>query len=81
MKIKKNIKLGNKLKFFILNVILIFLPSLTFTEESIISTPLVNVEKIKPSFEEPSDILEKETIDKNIKEKSLTNIEKSYQAT
>ena len=81
MKIKKNIKLGNKLKFFILSVILIFLPSLTFTEESIISTPLVNVEKIKPSFEEPSDILEKETIDKNIKEKSLTNIEKSYQAT
>ncbi len=81
MKIKKNIKLGNKLKFLVINVILIFLPSLTFTEERITSTPLVNVEKIKPSFEEPSDILEKETIDKNIKEKSLTNIKKSYQAT
>ncbi len=80
MKIKKNINLGNKLKILVINIILISLPSFIFTEERITSTPLVNVEKIKPSFEEPSDILE-DTTDKNIKEKSSTNIEKSYQAT
>ena len=80
MKVIKNIKLGNRFKFFLFKVFLISLPSLAFTEEKIISTPLVNVEKIKPSFEEPSDILE-DTTDKNIKEKSSTNIEKSYQAT
>ena len=80
MKIKKNINLGNKLKILVINIILISLPSFIFTEERITSTPLVNVEKIKPSFEEPSDILE-DTNDKNIKEKSLTNIENSYQAT
>ena len=81
MKIKKNINLGNKLKILVINIILISLPSFIFTEERITSTPLVNVEKIKPSFEEPSDISEKETNDKNIKEKILTNTEKSYQAT
>ncbi len=81
MKVIKNIKLGNRFKFFLFKVFLISLPSLAFTEEKIISTPLVNVEKIKPSFEEPSDVSEKENNDKNIKEKSFTNIEKSYQAT
>ena len=82
MIIKKNIKPGNKFKFFLINIFIISLPHFLFAEDKIISTPLVNIEKIKPSFEEPSDILEKGSFNENIKEKKKSKIiEKSYQAT
>ena len=48
MKLKKNMKLGNKLIFFYF----IFFINLSFAEDKITSTPLINLDKIKPSFEE-----------------------------
>jgi hypothetical protein len=44
-------KLGNKIiKIFIL---FFFLLNISFAEDKISSTPLINVEQIIPSFEEP----------------------------
>ena len=50
MKLRKNMKLGNKV-FLILSIFFITNKH-TFSEEKIISTPLLNIEEIKPSFEE-----------------------------
>ena len=43
-------KLGNKL-FFLL-ILFLFTPNKIITEEKITSTPLINLNQIKPSFEE-----------------------------
>ena len=43
-------KLGNKNYFFLLFIF--FYTNLSFAENKIITTPLLNLEKIKPSFEE-----------------------------
>jgi hypothetical protein len=71
-------KLGNKIR-----LILIFLfisINLAFAEEKISSTPLINLEKIKPSFEELEDISEKNLLDQNLKEKKDSPRLKSSQA-
>ena len=59
-------KLGNKIR-----LILIFLfisINLAFAEEKISSTPLINLEKIKPGFEVLEDISEKNLLDQNLKQ-------------
>ena len=83
MLIKKNIKLGNRFKYyFILNIIIILsLNCASFAEERVTTSPLVNVEKIKPSFEEPSEEVENITLMKNLKEKNIKISKKYYQAT
>ena len=50
MQIQKNMKLGNKIYL----ILFIFLISINFSkgEDTITTTPLLNIEKIKPRFEE-----------------------------
>ena len=60
-------KLGNKilliLIFFLFNIYVVF------SEERISTSPLLNLEKIKPSFEELETEKENLIIKKNLKEK------------
>tara|TARA_B100001059_G_scaffold161132_1_gene160676 strand:- start:2198 stop:2725 length:528 start_codon:yes stop_codon:yes gene_type:complete len=80
MKSKKNMKLGNKI--FLISILALYFiqTSFSFTEEKIISTPLINVEDIKPSFEEPSEENENSSSNQNLKEKKNINNLKSSQA-
>ena len=64
---KKSIKLGNKLIIFL--ILFIFSSNLSFADNKITSTPLINLEKIKPSFEEPNEENENSKINRNLKEK------------
>ena len=79
MTFKKNIKLGNKLIIFL--ILFIFSSNLSFADDKITSTPLINLEKIKPSFEEPNEENENSTTNQNLKEKKkLTNFTTSSHA-
>ncbi len=69
-------KLGNKV--FILIVLLFFSKNITYAEDKIISTPLINIDEIKPSFEELDDDNESTTSNQNLKEKkNLSNLKSS----
>jgi hypothetical protein len=61
-------KLGNKANFFFF--LFFLLTGFAFAEDKISSTPLLNLEKIKPSFEELSDENNNLTTGRNIKEKT-----------
>ena len=61
-------KLGNNIKT-ILVFLVFFFPSVLFSEEKITSTPLVNLNKIKPSFEETNEKNDKIVVKKNLKKK------------
>ena len=78
---KRNIKLGNSLKYLFISTIILHFNSLSFAEERITSSPLMNVEKIKPSFEELSEEVENYTQVENLKQKNIKSSKKSYQAT
>tara|TARA_B100001121_G_C18616451_1_gene587125 strand:- start:494 stop:1015 length:522 start_codon:yes stop_codon:yes gene_type:complete len=78
MKLRKNMKLGNKV-FLILSLFFIT-NKYTFSEEKIISTPLLNIEEIKPSFEELEDESENITQNERFKEKKGKKSLKSSQA-
>ena len=54
--LKKNMKLGNRFFYFLFLTLFFF--SFSHAEDKIISTPLINLEKIKPSFEESNEISE-----------------------
>ena len=71
-------KLGNK--FYLLTIIYFFTFNICFSEEKIITSPLINVEKIKPSFEELEEENENFSSDKNLKEKRGDRFLKSSQA-
>ena len=75
MILKKNMKHGNK----IIQILIFFsLFSVLIAEEKITSTPLLNVEKIIPSFEEENEDIESTSANQNLKEKkSLTNLRSS----
>ena len=71
-------KLGNKIiKIFLL---FFFLLNISFAEDKILSTPLINVEQIIPSFEEPVEENENISINQNLKEKKKPPELKSSQA-
>ena len=72
-------KLGNK----IYQTIIFFFFFLTFSiaDEKITTTPLINIEEIKPSFEELADENEKISLSQNLKEKKIIKNSKSSQAT
>ena len=56
----------------------IFLSNLSIAEDKIISTPLLNIEKIKPSFEEPEEENERVITQQNLKEKkNIVNLKSS----
>ena len=46
-------KLGNKV--FLILLFYIFFSNLLVSEEKIVTTPLINIDEIKPSFEELDD--------------------------
>tara|TARA_B100000963_G_scaffold313505_1_gene291498 strand:- start:570 stop:1073 length:504 start_codon:yes stop_codon:yes gene_type:complete len=71
-------KHGNKIiLIFILYLLSI---NINFAEEKITTSPLLNVEKIKPSFEELDNEIEKNTNTQNFKEKKNKRNLKSSQA-
>ena len=72
MILKKNMRLGNKISIFL--ILFFFSYNHSFAEDKITSTPLINIEKIKPSFEELNNDNETLTNNKNIKEKKKSNI-------
>ena len=71
-------KLGNKASLFLFFFIVYF--NILIAEEKITSTPLINVEKIKPSFEEINEESEKISSKNNLKEKKDIKNLKSSQA-
>ena len=73
MPLRKNMILGNK-SIFIFVIVFIFLnTSQVFSDEKIVTTPLINLDKIKPSFEELEQDSENLIIKKNLKEKKRLN--------
>ncbi len=64
-------KLGSKKLFLIIFFFLMFSIN---ADEKITTTPLINLENIKPSFEEPNEKKENLTDRKQIKEKKKTKI-------
>ena len=71
-------KLGNKVSSILF--FFIFYSSFLNANEKITTSPLINVEKIKPSFEEINEESEKSTSFNNLKEKKDINNLKSSQA-
>ena len=80
MKLKKNMKLGNKICLILILTLYFIQTTVIRSEEKIISTPLINVDDIKPSFEEPSEENENISSNENLKEKKNFNNLKSSQA-
>ena len=77
MQIQKNMKLGNKI--YLIPFLFFIYSNLSIAEDKIISTPLVNIDEIKPSFEEV--VEENETQSKKkLKEKSSNENLNSSQA-
>ena len=74
MKLKKNMKPGNKGNFFI--IFLFLFSNVTFADDKITSAPLINLNKIKPSFEAIDEGSDNLSINKDLKEKK--KIKKSY---
>ena len=73
--IKKNMKLGNR----ICQITFLFFLLLNFSnaDDKIITTPLINIEKIKPSFEELVNENENISLSQNLKKKKLKNLKPS----
>ena len=70
--IKKDIKLGNNF-IVLITLISLILSSFSFAENKIVTSPLINLEKLKPSFEETETDSENNTNNKQIKNKDKTN--------
>ena len=71
-------KHGNKI--YLILIILIFSSNFSYSEEKISTSPLLNVEEIKPSFEELDEQNENISSNKNLKEKKNTPKLQSSQA-
>ena len=71
-------KPGNRLYLAIIFYFILF--DFTLAEEKIVSAPLINVEKIKPSFEEPAQETDIISSNKKLKEKKSNINLKSSQA-
>jgi len=69
-------KLGSK--FFSILFTFIILTQISFAEEKIITSPLINIEKIKPSFENFEEITDNNSSSQNLKKKRESlNLESS----
>jgi len=77
---KKNMKLGDKL-FFLFFLLIIFFSFSSKSDDKIISTPLLNLEKIKPSFEEEDVKTENQITTNSIKKKKRNKLIENSQAT
>ena len=60
-------KLGKQINLFL--ILFFLLSNFTFAEDKITSTPLINLDKIKPSFEELNEQNDDFITDQNLKEK------------
>jgi len=76
----KNIKLGNKIKLILIMIFYLGNFANSVSEEKIISTSLLNIEKIKPSFDESNEENENSSSNKKLKEKTIFENLKSSQA-
>ena len=68
-------KLGNKIIFFLF----FFNLNFSYADDKILSTPLLNIEKIKPSFEELDEENQNILLNQKLKEKKNSAILKSSQ--
>ena len=68
-------KPGNNI--FLILLFYIFFLNLLFSEEKIVTTPLINIDEIKPSFEELDD-QENFSSNKSFKEKKIVKSLKSF---
>ena len=75
MILRKNMKLGNKI-YVTLILFFCFLP-LSYAEEKITTSPLINVENIKPSFEELDEEEKISSRQNLIKKKNSLNLKSS----
>ena len=73
-------KHGNKFNFIFFSLFTLIFVDFVFAEEKITATPLINVDKIKPSFEELEEVPESSILDLKIKEKKIFSDLKSSQA-
>ena len=64
-------QLGKKISIFF--ILFSFSYNFSFSEEKITTSPLINLEKIKPSFEELNEENENLTTNQSIKEKKILN--------
>ena len=71
-------KLGNKIYLILISFFLILYSS--FAEEKIITSPLINIDEIKPSFEESNEKNENAYSNQNLKEKKSSINLRSSQA-
>ena len=71
-------RLGNNTYQII--ILSFFFLSFSIADEKIVTTPLINIEEIKPSFEELTYENEKNPLSQNLKEKKITKNLKSFQA-
>ena len=69
MKNLKNMRLGSKLIFFIFSFLMFF--SYSLAEDEILSSPLINLSDLKPSFEEIDDSISDEMVGDKIQNKSV----------
>ena len=72
-------KYGNKIKFFLVFLSISLYNFTLFTEERISSTPLLNLNEIKPSFEELEEKNETLSLDKSLRKKDNKENLKSSQ--
>ena len=70
--------LGNRI--FLIFIFFLFLKTILFAEDKITSSPLINIDKIKPSFEEFIDENENISSNQNLKDKKIIPSLKSSQA-
>ena len=71
MTLKKNMKLGKQINLFL--ILFFFIPNFSLAEDKITTTPLINLDKIKPSFEELNEHNDDFTSDQNLKEKKRSD--------
>ena len=71
-------KLGNKL--FLILFLFFYSVNTSKAEQKITTTPLLNIDEIKPSFENLEEKSENNSLNQNLKEKKKIESLKSYQA-
>ena len=71
-------KLGNKIQLIL--ILLFCIINYSFAEEKISSTPLINIQEIKPSFEVQDEENDKIYYNRDLKKKKLEKVLKSSQA-
>ena len=76
MVLKKNMKPGNKI--YLISIFFFISTFFSYAEERIATSPLINIDKIKPSFEEIEEENENISLNQNLKErKSELKLESS----